>query len=115
MKNRMSPVRAGFSVGFIAGTVLAIIILVISVNRVSDGTGALLDAMTAFVIGGVIAGGLGAFVQSRRLAASTGGAAPPGWYDSPEDDGTQWYWSGSKWTDRTRTAPERIRRIDSTY
>ena len=113
VKKRMTPIRAGFSVGAVAGVALALFVLFMGVNGVSDGLSTFVDSFTAFLIGAVIAGIVAAFIQSRRLRSASGDAPPPGWYDSPEEDETQWYWSGSSWTDRTRPAPQRVRRIES--
>ncbi|MCX6459943.1 MAG: PDZ domain-containing protein [Actinobacteria bacterium] len=36
-------------------------------------------------------------VQVQVTAASTPGAAAPGWYPNPTGDGSQAYWTGSRW------------------
>lgn len=112
MNKSMSPIWAAIAAGAATGTVLASLVLIIGVGQVSSGLGLVLDLFAAFLIGGVLAGGIAALIQWRRLMSASDGSAPPGWYDSPEQDGTQWLWSGTKWTQRTRTAPDRIRRIE---
>ena len=113
MNANMSPTRAALSVGAIGGTVSALLIVLIGFNQMGSGLGILLDLLTAFVVGAVLTGSIAAFAQSRSLINASEGSASPGWYDSPEEDGTEWFWSGTKWTDRTRPARERIRRFDS--
>lgn len=114
MNTYLSPARAALSAGAIGGTVFATMILVVGFNQIGFGIGALLDLLTAFVLGALLTGSVAAFVQYRRLLKASEGSAAPGWYDSPEEDGTEWFWSGTGWTDRTRPARDRIRKIDTT-
>lgn len=112
MNKSMSPIRDAVAVGTVAGAILASVVLVVGVNQVSDGLTMVLDLLTAFIIGAALAGSVAGFVQWHRKMNTSDGSAPPGWYDSPEQDGTQWLWTGTEWTDRTRSTPERIRKID---
>ncbi len=113
MNKSMSPVRAALSVGAIAGTVLASVVLLVGFNNIGYGMGIILDLLTAFFVGAVLAGPVAGVVQHYRLVKASEGSAAPGWYDSPEEDGTEWFWSGTNWTDRTRESRDRIRRIDT--
>lgn len=106
MKSTMNPLQTGLAWGVPAGLLIAAI-SVISGTFDSGAIAGLMDALLAFIIGTVLVGGLAAFVQWRRIARQLGDVAPPGWYDSPEEDGTQWFWTGTRWTDRTRPTPPR--------
>lgn len=112
MNANMSPIRAALAVGAIAGTILASLVLLTGIDQIGYGVGILMDLLTAFVVGAALGGAIAAFIQYRRLVDASEGSASPGWYESPEQDGTEWFWSGTKWTDRTRESRERIRKID---
>jgi hypothetical protein len=86
---------------------MALIAMLTGVLSASGIVAGGLDIFFAFAFGLGMVGGLAAFVQWRRLAKALGDVAPPGWYDSPEDDTVQWFWSGTRWTDRTRPTPPR--------
>ena len=106
MKQQMSPIQVGLSWGIPAGLVMALVAVLaggMSSGLLASG----LDLMFAFVFGVILVGGIAAFVQWRRVAKSMGDVAPPGWYDSPEEDGTQWFWTGTSWSDWTRPVPPR--------
>jgi hypothetical protein len=107
MKNRMTPVQAGLAWGVPAGVGMAFVALLTGVVSASGALAGGLDVIFAFAFGLILVGGIAAFVQLRRIMGQLGDVAPPGWYDSPEDDGTQWFWTGTRWSDRTRPAPPR--------
>ncbi len=104
---RMSPLQAGVAWGVPAGVVVGMTAMLSGVYRVEGLVAGLMDVVLAFALGAVMIGGIAAFVQWRRIVNSLGDVAPPGWYDSPEDDGTQWFWTGTRWTERTRPTPPR--------
>jgi len=105
-KTRMSPLQAGIAWGVPGGVIVAVVAALSGVYRVGV-MAALMDVVLAFVVGAALVGAIAAFVQWRRVVSALGDVAPPGWYDSPDNDGNQWFWSGTKWTDRTRPAPPR--------
>lgn len=107
MKSRMSPLQVGLAWGVPAGLGMAVIALLTGVIGASGAFAGGMDVIFAFAFGLGLIGGVAAFVQWRRLARALGDVAPPGWYDSPEDDGTQWFWTGTRWSDRTRPTPPR--------
>ncbi len=111
-KSTMSPLQAGLAWGVPAGFAVAAV-AVLTGSFDSGAMAGLLDAVLAFILGAVLVGAIAMFVQWRRIVGKLGDVAPPGWYDSPEDDGTQWFWTGTRWTDRTRQAQPRtqMRRI----
>jgi hypothetical protein len=104
---RMSPLQAGVAWGVPAGVVVGMTAMLSGVYRVEGPLAGLMDVALAFALGAVLIGGIAAFVQWRRIVSSLGDVAPPGWYESPEQDGTQWFWTGTRWTDRTRPTPPR--------
>lgn len=106
MKRSMTPLQAGIAWGVPVGLLIAVVALISGSLRGGLISG-LLDITLAFLLGAALAGGVAAFVQWRRIAGTLGDVAPPGWYDSPENDGTQWFWTGTRWTDRTRPIPPR--------
>ena len=107
MKSKMSPLQIGLAWGFPIGLVMALTsVLAGSLSGSSIVVGGL-DVVFAFFFGLILFGGVAAFVQWRRIANSMGDVAPPGWYDSPEADGTQWFWTGTKWSEMTRPVPPR--------
>ncbi|MCH9816890.1 MAG: DUF2510 domain-containing protein [Actinomycetia bacterium] len=71
-----------------------------------------MDGLSAFLIGALVSGGIAALVAWYRQAKPARGGTPSGWYESPEHDGTEWYWSGKAWTNRTRPRQQRVKRID---
>ena len=107
MQRRMTPVQVGVAAGIPAGLVLGLLSLLSGVIQADGATAGLLDAIVAFAFGAALVGGIAAFVQWRRIVVGLGDVAPPGWYDSPESDGTQWFWTGTRWTERTRPIPPR--------
>lgn len=107
MKRQMTPLQSAIAWGIPVGLVVAVIALLSGVYRVEGVLSGLLDAVLAFVIGATMSGAIAGFVQWRRIASGLGDVAPPGWYDSPEEDGTQWFWTGTRWSDRTRVTPPR--------
>ena len=107
MKSRMTPLQIGLAWGVPAGLGMAFIALLTGVVSASGALAGGLDVVFAFAFGLIMVGGLAAFIQWRRLVSLLGDVAPPGWYDSPEDDGTQWFWTGTHWSERTRVAPPR--------
>ena len=107
MKSRMSPLQVGLAWGLPVGLGMAFTsVLAGSLAGSSIVVGGL-DVVFAFFFGMVLFGGLAAFVQWRRIANAMGDVAPPGWYDSPEEDATQWFWTGTKWSEMTRPVPPR--------
>lgn len=106
MKRTMTTAQIGIAWGVPGGLLVAAIAFVSGSLRAGVLTG-LLDVILAFLLGAALVGGIAAFVQWRRIARNLGDVAPPGWYDSPEEDGTQWFWTGTRWTDRTRPVPPR--------
>lgn len=105
-KTRMSPLQAGIAWGIPGGVLIAVVAALGGVYR-SGVMAALMDVVLAFIVGTAMVGAIAAFVQWRRVVSALGDVAPPGWYDSPDHDGTQWFWTGTKWSDRTRSAPPR--------
>lgn len=108
MKRRLSPLQAAVAWGIPGGLVVGLIAMLGGVYQIEGVMAALLDALVAFVIGAALVGAVAAFVQWRRIVAALGDVAPPGWYDSPDEDGTQWFWTGTRWSGRTREAPPRM-------
>lgn len=104
MKRRMHPVRLGLAVGLPIGVLMALVVEFASISQ--PGLASLQDALLAFVLGVLIFGGFAGFVQWLLIERHRVPDADPGWYDSPEDDATQWYWDGHQWTDQTRAAPD---------
>ncbi len=107
MKSRMSPLQVGLSFGIPAGLGMSFVAMLTGVVGTSGIFAGLLDVVIAFAFGMAVVGGLAGFIQWRRVVKSLGDVATPGWYDSPEDDGTQWFWTGTHWSDRTRVAQPR--------
>lgn len=107
MKRQLTPTQAAVAWGVPVGLLVAVIALLSGVYQVQGPLSGLLDAVLAFVIGATLAGVIAGFVQWRRIVSGLGDVAPPGWYDSPDEDGTQWFWTGTRWSDRTRPAPPR--------
>lgn len=108
MRTRMSPLQLGVAIGLPAGLIMGLLSLLSGITESVGMFAGMLDALFAFVFGAALVGGIAAFIQWRRVVRSLGDVAPPGWYDSPEDDNTQWFWTGTKWTDRTRPTPPRM-------
>jgi len=106
MNRTMTPLQTGIAWGVPAGLLVAAIALISGSFRSGMMSG-LMDVVLAFLLSSALVGGIAAFVHWRRIARTLGDVAPPGWYDSPEDDGTQWFWTGTRWTDRTRPTPPR--------
>lgn len=109
MRKKLSPAQVGIVTGIIAGLAVAVAAWSSGAYRGGSLIPAILDASFAFLFGAALFGGVAAFVQWRRVAAGQQAPAPAGWYDSPIEDGTQWYWSGSEWTGQSRSAPARTR------
>lgn len=107
MRRRMSPTQVGVAAGVPGGLMMAMLSLLSGVYQSGGFFPGIMDAVIAFAFGAAMVGGVAAFIQWRRVMSSLGDVAPPGWYDSPDNDGTQWFWSGTRWTDRTRPAPPR--------
>lgn len=111
VNKRLTPIQVGILAGLPAGLIIAVAAWTSGAYRTGGALPALLDASFAFVFGAALFGGVGAFVQWRRLVATQRNAAPAGWYDSPKADATEWYWSGSEWTGQTRPARDAMPRF----
>jgi len=106
-QGQLTPLHVGAAVGVPAGLVLGVLSLISGVIQSGGAVIGLLDAVFAFIFGAILVGGIAAFVAWRREVGSLGDVAPPGWYESPEDEKLQWFWTGSRWTERTRPTPPR--------
>lgn len=100
----MSVKQTAFAWGIPVGLFAAVIPVLGGMRDDVSTTALLTDALVAFLVAGLVAGLLGGFIRWRQLARRIDDAPPPGWYNSPDDDGTQWFWSGAQWTERTRKA-----------
>ncbi|MDA9912834.1 DUF2510 domain-containing protein [Candidatus Nanopelagicales bacterium] len=112
MHGLKAPLQLGVVVGVPVGIVFAAIIMMVGVNGSAGGSSAIMDGLSAFLIGGLVSGGVATVVAWYRQTKTGHGSTPAGWYDSPENDGTEWFWSGKAWTERTRPRQERVKRID---
>ncbi len=106
MKRTMSPLQMGIAWGVPAGLLVAAIALMSGSLHAGVLTG-VMDIVLAFCLAAALVGGIAAFAHWRRIARTLGAVAPPGWYDSPDNDGNQWFWTGTRWTERTRPVPPR--------
>ncbi|MDP4014055.1 MAG: hypothetical protein U0990_05235 [Candidatus Nanopelagicales bacterium] len=109
MREKLSPTQMGIITGLVAGFVVAVGAWTSGAYRTGSIIPAILDASFAFMFAAALFGGVAAFIQWRRLEAGKQPPAPSGWYDSPREDGTEWYWSGTEWTGQSRPAAKRTR------
>jgi hypothetical protein len=112
MNTHKSPLQFGIVVGVPVGMIFAAIIMMVGVGGSAGGTNALADGFSAFLIGGVVAGGIATLISWHKETNKSGHGTPAGWYDSPEQAGTEWYWSGTAWTEQSRPRQDRVKRID---